>query len=315
MSGRSRRGVNRGICQVCGGPTAAGFITEDFNRRLSRTRFEYLRCARCGSLALREPPDDLGAYYPPDYYRVPATRADLLRDGADAERHKLAALQRFVPAGRLVEIGPAVGAFLAVAQEAGYAVEAIEMDELCCRFLENELGVRTTCSHDPAAVLRDDGPFDVIALWHVIEHVPDPAAMIAAAADALAPGGVLALAAPNPEALQLRIFRRRWTHIDAPRHLFLVPLATLARLCTERGLQIASQTTSDHAAQGWNLFGWRESLAGLVNNRRGAGPLRLIGSVIARAAAPIERRGRLGATYTLLVQRPGLGVRDRSASA
>jgi 2-polyprenyl-3-methyl-5-hydroxy-6-metoxy-1,4-benzoquinol methylase len=303
------------VCRICGGPTAAAFVTRDFNRRLTEERFEYVRCALCGSFALRSVPEDMAPHYPPDYYSVPASREELLRVGGDAERHKLACVQRFVPGGRLVEIGPAVGAFLAVAQEAGYSVEAIEMDALCCRFLESELNVPTACSDDPAAVLGNAGRFDVIALWHVIEHVPDPPSIIAAAAEALAPGGVLALAAPNPQALQRRIFRARWTHIDAPRHLFLLPLATLAHLCTERGLEVVLATTSDQSAAGWNRFGWRESLAGLVKHETAARALRVLGSVIARAMSPIERQAGRGTTYTLLVRRPRLEVAvDRGAS-
>ena len=84
-------------------------------------------------------------------------------------------LRPFAPRGRLVEIGPAVGAFLAVSQEAGYSVEAVEMDAACCSFLERELGVRTVRSDDPASALDAAGQFDVIALWQVLEHLPDPA--------------------------------------------------------------------------------------------------------------------------------------------
>jgi SAM-dependent methyltransferase len=158
-------------------------------------------------------------------------------------------------------------------------VQAIEMDAACCHFLERELRVATVCSDDPAAALADLGQFDAIALWQVIEHVPDPSALIAASADALAPGGVLALAAPNPEALQLRIFRKRWTHLDAPRHLFLLPIDTVTRLGQKHGLDVVLETMEDFSALAWN-------------------------SVIARAVRPVERRDRLGATYTVFLQRP-----------
>jgi 2-polyprenyl-3-methyl-5-hydroxy-6-metoxy-1,4-benzoquinol methylase len=291
-------------CRLCGGPTRPAFRTEDVNRRLSDEQFQYVRCERCGTLTLANVPPELGAYYPSDYYRVPASREALLAAGEEAEREKLALIQPFVETGRLLEVGPAVGAFVAVSQDAGYTVEAIEMDELCCRFLETELGVPTICSDDPAAVLATSWPFDVIVLWQVIEHVPDPAGLIAAAAAAISPGGVLAVSAPNPEALQFRVFGRRWTHIDAPRHLALMPLDALAELGARHGLDVVLQTTSDPSAVGWNRFGWRESLAGLVKSQRAWTALRILGSVLARVLAPIERRRRRGATYTLVLQRP-----------
>lgn len=296
--------VPDGTCRICGGATVPAFSTSDRNRRLSSERFDYVRCDRCATLALSNVPKDLGTFYPPDYYRVPVGRAELLASGARAEREKLALLRPFVPGGRLVEIGPAVGAFLAVAQESGYGVEAVEMDAACCSFLERELGIAAIRSDDPAAALEAGGQFNVIALWQVVEHLPDPRRVLAAAARALAPGGVLALAAPNPDALQLRVFGARWTHIDAPRHLFLLPMSTVARLGAEHGLEVVLETTSDASARGWNAFGWRESLAGFVSDRRLARALRMVGVLLTLLLAPIERRGRRGATYTLLLKRP-----------
>lgn len=294
-----------GRCRICGGPTAPAFSTTDRNRRLSAERFDYVRCTSCATLALANPPHDLGAYYPPDYYRVPSTRADLLSPAvAGSERAKLEPIRRLVPGGRLLEVGPAVGAFVAVAQDAGYTAEAIEMDEACCAFLEAELGVATTRSADPAAALAGAGPFDVIALWQVLEHLADPVAVLAAAAGALAPGGVLAIAAPNPGAVQFRALGRRWAHVDAPRHLFLVPIDTVLALGADHGLRVAAVTTADAAARGWNLFGWRESLAATTRRPRAARALRRAGTLLTALMAPVELTGRRGATYTVLLQRP-----------
>jgi SAM-dependent methyltransferase len=263
-----------------------------------------VRCGRCGTLALSNVPPDLAAFYPADYYRVPAGRAELMATGRRAEQAKLALVAPFAPEGRLVEIGPAVGAFLAVSQDAGYAVQAVEMDAACCEFLERELGIPAIRCDDPATAIAGAGEFDVIALWQVIEHLADPRSTIAAAAAALAPGGVLALSAPNPEALQMRVLGARWTHVDAPRHLFLIPLATVAGWGAEHGLEVVLATASDASARGWNAFGWRESLAGLTSRRRLARGARIVGALITRLLAPIERRGLRGATYTVLLRRP-----------
>lgn len=264
-----------------------------------------MRCTQCGTLALAKVPADLGRFYPSDYYRVPRGRAELIAIGGTAERAKLALVRRFAPRGRMLEIGPATGAFLAVAQEDGYAVQAVEMDPECCTFLEGELGVDTVQSDDPIGALAELGTdFDVIALWQVIEHLPDPRSVIAAAAGALAPGGVLVLAAPNPGALGFRVLGSRWTHLDAPRHLFLLPLATLTRLGADNGLEPVLSTTDDVSARGWNTFGWRESLAGFAHRAAAVRVLRMLGALITLVLAPIERRGHNGSTYTLILRRP-----------
>jgi 2-polyprenyl-3-methyl-5-hydroxy-6-metoxy-1,4-benzoquinol methylase len=295
--------VSASRCAICGAASTVAFVTTDRNRRLSTARFTYHRCEGCGTLALVPVPDDLSRYYPPEYYVLPASRAELLAS-AGPERYKLDIVGRFVPAGRLVEIGPAVGAFAVVAQEAGYETSAVEMDAACCDFLRTAVGIAVHETDDPGAALSAHGPFDVVAMWHVIEHLENPREALAAAAAALQPGGVLALAAPNPDALQFRVLRSRWTHVDAPRHLVLVPISTLEALARELGLEVVLATTSDPGTLGWNLFGWRESLAGFARGRYPRFALRLLGSALARAMGPLERRGRNGSTFTLVLRRP-----------
>ncbi|MBL7335179.1 hypothetical protein IL398_24135, partial [Escherichia coli] len=69
-------------------------------------------------------------------------------------------------------------------------------------------------------------------------------------------------------------------------------------------LEVALVTTVDPGTLGWNRFGWRETLAHSVRSVKGGHALRAVGSVVARAAAPIERRGLRGSTYTVALRRP-----------
>ena len=208
-------------CGLCGAPATAALVAADRNRRLSEERFTYYRCTSCRTLQLVPVPADLGRYYTAEYYAVPDDRSALVA-ASGGERYKLELIRPLVAAGRLVEVGPAVGGFAAVMHDAGYDTSAVEMDADCCRFLRDVVRIPVRETDDPAAALAEGGPYDVIAMWHVIEHLPNPREVMTAAAAALAPGGVIALAAPNPEAFQFRVFGRRWTHLDAPRHLFLV---------------------------------------------------------------------------------------------
>ena len=290
-------------CALCGDRTTIAFSTTDRNRKLSSERFTYHRCGACNTLTLAPVPADLNRYYPPEYYRLPRNRTELLAAAAP-ERYKLEIIGRFVAAGRVVEIGPAVGQFAVVAQEAGYETSAIEMDAACCRFLRDALQIEVHETSDPSAALAAGGPFDVVAMWHVIEHLEEPRAVLSAAAEALRPGGVIVLAAPNPDAFQFRVFGRRWAHVDAPRHLTLLPIAALEGLARELRLDVVLATTRDAGTIGWNRFGWRESLAGFGNGSRAKQGLRLLGSVAARAMAPFDRRDQRGSTYTLVLRRP-----------
>ena len=290
-------------CVICGGATVPAFIATDRNRRLSDERFEYRRCQACGTVALAAVPDDIGRYYPHEYYSLPSSREELMVSAAP-ERYKLDLVSSLVPRGRLIEVGPAIGGFAVHAHGAGYDTSAIEMDPDCCRFLRDVVGIEVHETSDPAPALLENAPFDVIAMWQVLEHLADPVPVLEAAASALVPGGVLVIAVPNPEALQFRTFGARWTHIDAPRHRALIPARTLSAIGARLGLEVAMLTMRDAGTLGWNWFGWRESLAGYSRDERARRALRFAGSVVTRLMAPVERRRDNAATYTLVLRRP-----------
>jgi 2-polyprenyl-3-methyl-5-hydroxy-6-metoxy-1,4-benzoquinol methylase len=295
--------VTAGTCPLCGGELIPRFIAEDRNRRISSQRFVYHRCGSCATLVLRPVPGDLGRYYPNEYYTLPPDRRSLLAK-VGAERYKTELVSEFVSCGRLVEIGPAIGGFAVLAQEAGYETSVIEMDAACCRFLRDVVGVEVHETSEPVDPLRTHGPYDVIAMWHVMEHLTNPAEVVSAAAAALAPGGAIVIAAPNPQAWQFRVLGRRWAHRVAPRHLFLIPLAELASIARSLGLKVVVATTLDPGTLFWNSFGWRESLAGFARGRYLRFALRQVGSVVAGAMRPLDRREGYGSTYTVVLRRP-----------
>ncbi|MDO8184064.1 class I SAM-dependent methyltransferase [Conexibacter sp. JD483] len=294
--------TNEIACRFCGGPTVPAFDAVDRNHRLSDHAFPYVACTACGTVSLAEVPDDLGRYYPASYYGMPESPdAAVARD--DNAAHRLELVRSLVPAGgSLLEIGPATGGFIELARRAGYDVSAIELDAACCAFISDVLGIPVTQSDDPAAALS--GQHDAIVMWHVIEHLSNPAATIAAAAAALAPGGTLIVIAPNPRSLQLRVLGGRWAHVDPPRHLALIAPEAIVAEGARHGLQPVHQTTADEDARRSNNFGWAGSFASFSTN----GPARkvagLAGEAVRLAVAPIERRGGRGASYTLALRRP-----------
>lgn len=284
----------------------ASFLrTRDYNRAASEASFSYERCTRCGLISLANVPADLAIYYAAGYHDIPSSTADLER-GAEHDRYKIEMVRRFATGGRLLEIGPGWGAFCLLAQRAGFDVEAIEMDERCCEFLRDKLGVRAIHAEDAAAALEMASSADVIALWHVLEHIPDPWTLLEAAARKLSAGGVLLIATPNPRAAQFRLFGRFWAHLDAPRHVHLLPSSALSERAAGVGLSAQSITTRDPGSLGWNDFGWRFSLANLSPARVLKRPLRLAGRLIAHVAAPLERAEGKGSAYTAVFRKaPG----------
>ena len=289
-------------CPQCGGETAHAFDVRDINRRTDATLFSYDRCAACGVIRLRNAPGRMADYYPEDYYTIARSREELAA-WSRTEAYKLEIVSRFRGPGRLIEIGPASGAFAYLAKTDGYEVTAIEMDKRCCDYLATEVGVRVIHSSDEAQALASAQPADVIALWHVIEHLNDPWRMLEIAADKLRPGGILVLATPNPDAWQFRLFGARWVHVDAPRHLWLIPARVLAHRGEALGLRVLLQTTRDPGSLHWNRFGWEWSLANFFGARPGRGLPALAGRAASLLASIAESREGQGCAYTMVLEK------------
>jgi 2-polyprenyl-3-methyl-5-hydroxy-6-metoxy-1,4-benzoquinol methylase len=294
-------------CPLCGGPARFAFTAEDRNRRITAERFSYHRCRECSSVFLASPPRDLGRYYGGGYHQFDADGQPLWRGDPGllaAEAWRVQTLRAIVGGGTLIDVGAGAGGFAAAARDGGFEVSAIEMDGACCELMQRELGVRAICTDRPLETLSTLPPARVVSFWHVLEHLPDPAAALAAANDALEPGGVLAIAVPNPDSIQFKLLRSRWAHLDAPRHVCLMGAGALEERARELGLEPVLKTTSDPSGLACNVHGWVYALRNDPSS--GAAPYAALraGVLLAQALAPVERRGCRGAALTLLLRKP-----------
>ncbi len=291
-------------CPYCNKNAPVQFHTKDINRKVSKDKFAYHCCKTCALIFLFPIPENLGKYYPDGYYQIPSSLEDLAAS-ATPEQYKVDIIRRFTTKGRLLEIGPSTGAFAYLAKKVGFEVEAIEMDPRCCSFLRDTLQIPTIESSDIGNALEKTASFNVIALWQVIEHLENPWAVLEALISHLEPGGIIVLAAPNPKALQFQLLKRFWTHIDAPRHLELIPMQLLSDFLQQRGLKTLLATTDDHGCRHWNHFGWTFTLTNLTKYCWMKKFLHFMGRAINKILKPIETTEGLGSTYTMVFQKVG----------
>ncbi len=295
-------------CPICDASCSLNFVTKDYNRNISLENFEYYRCPDCKIIFLSPIPANLGDFYPTQYYTLPASMQQF-EVGAEPERYKIELVQKFVSDGRLLEIGPSNGNFALLAKNSGFEVEALEMDERCCQFLNEFVGIKAICSCDPAAALVSSRPYDVIVLWHVIEHIPDQLRVLESIAEKTSANGIVVIAAPNPDSFQFRIMGRFWPHVDAPRHVVLIPCRVLIERMAKMGFSLKMRTTNDKGGLGWNLFGWEFFSRICLHRFNGVHPriiqivARLLGRLISGILYPVERINGLGAAYTLVFRK------------
>jgi len=291
-------------CRICGEAARHWQNVDDINHQLAENAFPVYRCDACRGYFVDPLPTDLGSYYPATYHEIPLD-IQQFRQGLHRERYKREIILRHASGGDLLELGPSFCEALYLAKEAGFRVHGLEMNERCCRFAQKVLGIPDVrCSAHPVNDLPRVPTYDVIMLWHVLEHLPDPWSAVSAMAAALRPGGILILAMPNPEALQMSLLGRHWVHLDVPRHAMLIPVAALTDRLKAEGLSPAEITWTDPGSLGWNRFGWVRSM-----KRHGRNPVtRFLLRVAARATEiilmPLERTGRRGSAYTAVFRKP-----------
>jgi 2-polyprenyl-3-methyl-5-hydroxy-6-metoxy-1,4-benzoquinol methylase len=292
-------------CRTCGSTDhRLQFSARDFNQRLDEVSFQYRSCNQCGSTFLDHVPANLGAYYSKEYPAYATEFSNKQRAYVDRlEREKLAIVDRFARGRRLVEIGPAAGGFLKIAKAAGFQARGIEQDQGCARHIRDVLGIEVDVSDDPAKALAAyENRCDVLVAWHVIEHLPDLDAFVSAAARAISrTDGIIILSAPNPHAWSFALFRKYWVHVDAPRHLNLVPAAALDRLMTAHGLQRAACFFDDKVGLHFTRMGWQNSLLNVMNRaEKDHGGFLLLGRLLSLLMWPFDRLAARGAAYTVV---------------
>lgn len=288
-------------CTLCGGSSIRLFTATDENCRVSNVPFNYQKCSSCECVFIDKPPTDLGIYYRNDYYSIPVL--EQLEKIANKDTNKIDLIRRFVESGKLLEVGPAFGVFAWQAKQVGFAVDVIEMDARCCDYLKNTLGVNVTQSDNPATAIAQLPCHDVIAIWHVLEHLPNPVKFLEAAANNLKPGGVLVIAMPNPDAWQFKVMGRHWPHLDAPRHLTFIPEAWITRQASLLGLRKVFLTSDDSDARSWNRFGWQRLLMNRFSSKNMQRVMYVLGYALSIIATPFDRAGFSGSAYTIVFKK------------
>lgn len=137
-------------------------------------------------------------------------------------------LQQHGEVGSLLDVGAGTGDFLKVAKEKGWQVHGMEPNKNAAK-LALEKGI------DLKASLNDfEGKqFDVVTLWHVLEHIPDLEETILKLAALVKPQGALIIAVPNFKSFDARHYGKFWAAYDVPRHLWHFSKESMKNLFAE----------------------------------------------------------------------------------
>jgi SAM-dependent methyltransferase len=141
------------------------------------------------------------------------------------------------PAGALLDVGCGRGTLVRLARAQGCEAYGVERPYPGAPFLPHVFYRDLADSRFPS------DHFQVVTLWHVLEHLPDPAETLREIHRVLRPGGWLSLAVPNYGGAVARASREHWFHLDLPRHMWHFDSGSLRALLQRHGFEIRRSGT------------------------------------------------------------------------
>jgi SAM-dependent methyltransferase len=236
-------------CPVCGGLKHTAFASGfDYELLTCANEWHFVQCADCHHVWLNPRPAvaELGVIYPPTYYAYNYGKISPIARRAKEmlDRRKIARIVQSCDRDprAYLDIGCGDGRFLKVMERLGVprsGLYGLELDQAVVGRLHDAGFPGVFCERVEDATGIPEGGVDLITMFHVIEHVDNPATVVRRIHDWLSPGGVFALETPNLDSLDARLFHKTyWGGYHIPRHWNLFTPETISHLLTDSGLEV-----------------------------------------------------------------------------
>ncbi len=213
---------------------------------IAKPPYEIVVCQGCGLryLSPQPSPGQLEELYSSEYFTSGDAKlkgyGDYVRD-ADNLRSTFRDRIGLLPSGagrRILDVGAATGFFVEQARMAGWDAIGIEPSDWAATYARDVLGQPVqTGTLNGSTFAPDD--FDIVTMWEVIEHLPDPRAVMSEIVRVLRPGGYLAFSTPDSGSLVARVWGKRWLGWrKVPEHLFYFDLKSITTLLQHFHLRV-----------------------------------------------------------------------------
>lgn len=226
-------------CNLCGSSQTEPYCPEN--------GLGLVQCQNCGLVYVspRPDPNELYALYGETYFHNDESGVVGYSNYIADERNirktangRIQQLERYIQPGRMLDVGCAVGFFMDEARQRGWQVEGLDVSNFAVEYAREQFGLNARQGSFTGLEFAPDS-FDMVTMWDVIEHVPDPKSYIRKAAAVLRQGGVLALATPDIDSLPARLTGKRWVGYKlSEEHVYYFSRRTLTRMLEEAGFEV-----------------------------------------------------------------------------
>lgn len=234
-------------CYLCGGVRRRPLVTAEDDLTGKPGCFQFVNCENCG-LAYQHPRltlERIKDYYD-DEYIAHRKKTDwgiltpLYRRAMDRhDRAKIEIVRRYSRlehASKVLDVGCGAATFLIkLVQEHHVHATGIDFKDLSSLPGFDQIEFRCGLFYEQNL---SRNYFDLITMWHFLEHDYDPNRTLAYARDLLAPNGHLIIEVPRLDSLSFNLYRERWPGLQAPQHTVLYSKASLLAMVEKAGLHV-----------------------------------------------------------------------------
>lgn len=212
-------------CPLCESPDIVLYL-KCRDHTVTREEFEIFTCRQCTFKFTNPQPssEELNKYYnSEEYISHSDTEKGIIARVYKKVRHvtmrsKIRLLNRYSTKGKLLDFGAGTGFFVKSAVENNWNAIGIEPEEKARKIAKENNGVNI---YEPAYMDKQEKEsFQVITLWHVLEHITNLHEIVDKFHALLIPGGWLFIAVPNHLSWDSKTYNKFWAAWDVPRHLW-----------------------------------------------------------------------------------------------
>ncbi|MEN9337317.1 MAG: hypothetical protein RLZZ500_2304 [Bacteroidota bacterium] len=150
-----------------------------------------------------------------------------------ALKNKLKLVNSLSPKGTILDIGAGTGEFLLTCKNDGWKVTGLEPNAKA-KGIAQKKGIEIDASLD----LLPNHSFDIITMWHVLEHVPDLDSQLNEIKRLLKPNGIVLIAVPNFNSLDAKIYQSYWAAYDVPIHLWHFSKTAIQKIFASKNIEL-----------------------------------------------------------------------------